>query len=165
MSFTWDELDAMRPKGSWRLPLPPTCRKCAYNLTGLRDNRCPECGTPFNWREVHKRASWTWAMALRIRHANQDATMGIVLGLGGWFAVGLVHLIGSVSLMVLIDFMAGLAALMTIVLGSQVLNVRRIPKWARACIGDSPPSMALGTLAMLLGLSLLAAVVVSLTTR
>lgn len=24
------------------------CKKCGYNLRGLRDPRCPECGTPFD---------------------------------------------------------------------------------------------------------------------
>ncbi len=27
---------------------PGFCSKCGYNLTGLRDPRCPECGTPFD---------------------------------------------------------------------------------------------------------------------
>jgi len=26
----------------------PRCAKCGYNLTGLTENRCPECGTPFD---------------------------------------------------------------------------------------------------------------------
>lgn len=25
----------------------PLCRKCGYNLTGLAERRCPECGEPF----------------------------------------------------------------------------------------------------------------------
>ena len=56
MSMTWQEIERLRPADEWRLPLPPTCRRCAYNLTGLRDERCPECGTPFTWREV--RHAW-----------------------------------------------------------------------------------------------------------
>lgn len=33
------------------------CRKCGYNLTGLSEPRCPECGTPFGDRstdEIHE---------------------------------------------------------------------------------------------------------------
>ena len=29
-------------------PRPEACETCGYNLTGLRDPRCPECGTPFH---------------------------------------------------------------------------------------------------------------------
>jgi hypothetical protein len=28
-------------------PEPPICDKCGYDLTGLTEPRCPECGTPF----------------------------------------------------------------------------------------------------------------------
>lgn len=28
------------------------CRKCGYNLTGLSEPRCPECGTPFGDEQV-----------------------------------------------------------------------------------------------------------------
>ncbi len=27
---------------------PAICRQCGYNLHGLPEKRCPECGTPFN---------------------------------------------------------------------------------------------------------------------
>jgi hypothetical protein len=158
MSFTWDELDQMRPKGDWRIPLPPTCRKCSYILTGLPEDRCPECGTPFTWKEVRKRASRTWTLTLRLRHANQDATTGIVLGLAGWFVLGFVRLIGWYTAWKLTTLLAFLVAFLTIVLGSQVLNIRRVPKWARSYAGDPPPSLALGAAAVFLGASLLVGV-------
>lgn len=28
-------------------PAEPLCPRCGYNLTGLRQDRCPECGTQF----------------------------------------------------------------------------------------------------------------------
>ena len=35
----------------WRFgpkpPVPGHCRRCGYNLTGLTEARCPECGTGF----------------------------------------------------------------------------------------------------------------------
>lgn len=159
MGFTWDELDTLGERTGWRIPLPPTCRKCAYNLTGLRDNRCPECGTPFNWREVQKRAAWTWALTMRMRHANQDSTLGVVLGLAGWLVLGLVRLVGIAPIVFVVDALLLLVALLTTILGSQVLNIRRVPKWARSYIGDPPPNLPLGAAAMFLGLSLMAGVI------
>ncbi len=29
----------------------PICRRCGYDLTGLTEPRCPECGTPFEPRD------------------------------------------------------------------------------------------------------------------
>ncbi len=29
------------------------CRRCAYDLRGQKDSRCPECGTPFNILDAH----------------------------------------------------------------------------------------------------------------
>ncbi len=35
------------------------CRRCNYNLWGLRGPRCPECGTPFIFRgQVSPEAAW-----------------------------------------------------------------------------------------------------------
>lgn len=33
-----------------RQPEPGHCRECGYNLTGLPEARCPECGTNFDTR-------------------------------------------------------------------------------------------------------------------
>ncbi len=35
--------------------LVPYCPKCGYNLTGLTENRCPECGTAFDPVDLLKR--------------------------------------------------------------------------------------------------------------
>lgn len=154
MSMSWDELDRLRPSGEWRLPLPPTCRRCGYILTGLRDLRCPECGTPFSWKEVHKRVGRIWSMTLRLRHANQDATTGLIIVLSGWFALGFAHLLGSGFLIGIASILSLIAALFGLILGSQVLNLRRIPAWARQYVTNPPPNMYLGSLTMLLALSL-----------
>ncbi len=34
------------------LTTPILCSRCAYNLRGLSEPRCPECGLPFAWRDV-----------------------------------------------------------------------------------------------------------------
>jgi len=31
---------------------PPTCPKCGYNLSGLTQSRCPECGSEFRLDEL-----------------------------------------------------------------------------------------------------------------
>jgi hypothetical protein len=37
----------------WRRPRDRThCTKCGYDLRGLREPRCPECGWPFDLRRV-----------------------------------------------------------------------------------------------------------------
>lgn len=154
MSMTWEELERVRPAGEWRLPLPPTCRKCAYNLTGLAEDRCPECGTPFTWREVRQRASKIWGMTLRLRHANQDATTGLIISLAGWFAIGFSLLIGNGFFIAIVKIVSVIAGLLGLVLGSQVLNVRRIPPWAREHVCKPPPSIALGAAAMFLAVTL-----------
>jgi hypothetical protein len=159
MSMTWDEIERLRPAGEWRLPLPPTCKRCSYNLTGLREERCPECGTPFTWKEVRQRVGRIWGMTLRLRHANQDALTGLIISLSGWFGLGFGHLVGGL-LSGLSGVLAFICALLAVILGSQVLNLRRIPAWARPFIGKPQPSMALGTATITLGLLLFLAALI-----
>ena len=155
MSLSWDKLDQMRPQSEWRLPLPPTCPKCEYNLTGLSADRCPECGSTFRWKELRTRASHVWTLTRRLKHANQDATFGLIMALSGWFVVGFVRLVRWDAVMLLVDGIAVIIGLLTIILGSQVLNIRRVPKWARSYVAEPPPSLRLGAGVIVLGFTLL----------
>lgn len=155
MSFTWDELDLIEDKDQWRHPLPPTCPRCGYNLTGLPRNRCPECGTHFDWKEVRRRAAYTWVLVCRVRYANQDARTGLIISLIGWAAVGIFRLPGLRPVAPVVDFIAALAAILALILTSQILNLWRVPAWARAYISDPPPDLMLGAAAFFVGLTLL----------
>lgn len=45
------------PLGLIRVPVVPgpgRCRKCRYDLRGLLEPRCPECGTPFDPRRIEE---------------------------------------------------------------------------------------------------------------
>lgn len=180
MSFSWEELDHLRQKGEWTLPIPPTCRQCSYILTGLPSNRCPECGTTFQWPEVRKRAGRILSAVNRLGHANRDAKVGLIIGLASWGALGAVHLLAMIdpgrvplvggpmakglSALVktvaqvapAIDFLAVLTAVVTMVLGAQVFNIRRVPPNVRSYVGVPKTNLMLGTGTTLLGLLLLA---------
>lgn len=156
VSFTWNELEYLGgARDEWRFPIPPTCRKCSYILRGLKEHRCPECGSPFDWREVRKRAAKTWTHMLRLQHANQDSKMGLMLAGIGWVGALLFRLPGLAVAAPIANLVACAAGLLAIVLGCQVLNIRRVPAAIRAQISNPPPSIPLGVGAMLLGLSVL----------
>lgn len=63
------------PAGDPRLAMPTTCRGCGYNLAGLRDQVCPECGQAvqcdaFRWERAtdHREgiaAAW-WHIATAV---------------------------------------------------------------------------------------------------
>jgi hypothetical protein len=51
-----------QPIPQTELVTPPTdaglrCPQCDYNLTGLSNPRCPECGQKFNWDQVRRAAA------------------------------------------------------------------------------------------------------------
>jgi hypothetical protein len=158
MPFTWDELDALRPKNDWDVPIPPTCRRCHYFLTGLPEQRCPECGTPFSWKEVRDRSARIWSLTNRLKHANEDAKVGMICAGAGWLQL-MIFLVLGVALP-LARLLAAILALMGLILGAQVMNLRRVPKWARVYIGHPPPKVLHGTFALILALTLLLAVFV-----
>jgi hypothetical protein len=162
MSLNWNELEQIRGQRAWNLPIPPTCPYCNYILTGLPGSRCPECGADFNWKEVRRRAARTWTLTNRLKHANQDARGGIRIALIGWGAIVLAWVFHWACSTVLLLMLAAAASVIALVLSTQILNVRLVPKWAREHIGQPPPDMLLGAGAILLALSILPGVLISL---
>ena len=184
MLFSWEDLERLRGRGDWTLPIPPTCRKCGYILIGLPETRCPECGSPFSWSEVRRRGARAWSAANRLRHANQDARVGLKIGLIAWAALACVHLLDLVRRMEwlppdaplasaasfilsvaaqiapAVDFLAALAAVFVVVLGAQVFNIRLVPLAVRPYLGHPKPDLLLGTGTTLSGLILLIAAIV-----
>ena len=106
------------------------CGRCGYNLTGLMERRCPECGTPFDTKRLaqqpaHSVNAWlhdsNWrervASVLRIcRHPAMALGKGVSLDIGfPRIAQALIcwaffwHLLIALSLLTL-GMLAGLAA-------------------------------------------------------
>ena len=50
---------------------PPTCPRCGYNLSGLSQCRCPECGTEFRLDEL-----WRSPVVGVRRDLSDDGTKG-----------------------------------------------------------------------------------------
>jgi len=44
------------PTPAQACPVTVYCPACDYNLTGLKDNRCPECGRPFHRRRLQEQS-------------------------------------------------------------------------------------------------------------
>ncbi|GMV96359.1 MAG: hypothetical protein HRF43_18595 [Phycisphaerae bacterium] len=166
MPLSWDELEQIRGRKDWRIPVPPTCPRCNYILLGLPEQRCPECGHGFDWLLVRRRAGRIWSAVNTLRHANRDARVGLKIigaGWGLWLLVALpvILRVGQVSLAAcFLRVLIGCAALLGFVLCAQVLNVRRVPPWARRYIEGEPPRLWMGIAGVSLSLLLIVADVV-----
>ena len=65
----------------WRADLHPFCLHCGYDLRGSVSDRCPECGTAFNRKELEREA---YALKNRLR---QLETVHDWIGVGMRIAV------------------------------------------------------------------------------
>ncbi len=60
----------------------PLCLDCRYDLTGLFDGKCPECGVRF----THEQLQRVHAARLEAKRNRQRALLGLPLGLLAWLS-------------------------------------------------------------------------------
>lgn len=129
--------------GEWLEKLPPICLYCGYDLTGLPDNRCPECGRVFLRREVQQQARRMRSLLLQLRNCDDLLRVGLYIGVTGaalmvtLYALGFWHA-GFRPFGRAIGLCSGFPAM---ALGLQVLRIKRLPAWAQACMEHKPDVM------------------------
>jgi hypothetical protein len=119
----------------WLEKLPPMCPKCGYNLTGLPEPRCPECGGEFLWTELRKNARRAYHAFQQADDANDLASAGQYTAGVGAAALLVFWLLGWGGLGRVTAVFLGLA---TVGLGLQVLRAARIPEWAAGLVRVRP---------------------------
>lgn len=156
MGLSWDELKGLEIDPGWMLPIPPLCPFCNYNLTGIKELRCPECGVTFEWHEVHRHGRRLTALARRAAHANKDAKIGFCVGLLSAVLAVIIRLPimqGGPCGARLVLFLSGLAA---VYLAAQPINYYRLPAEVRNTLGIKPPNLLLSIATILIALAALA---------
>jgi hypothetical protein len=123
-------------------------------MTGLPAPRCPECGTRTSWRDLDRRARRVWFEVLRLRHANQDASAGLAFIGIAWVVRLVAALLSWPSFEVLVTVLALFTAVLSLLLGSQVFRILRLPPWAHEHISE-PPNLPMGVATMLLSVGLM----------
>lgn len=150
-------------RDAWKLPIPPMCPRCGYDIHGLPKNRCPECGTVFQWIDVSRRTHTLWCRILRLQRANLDARAGIWFAGGAFVGVVLVHGLHWLGLpyffLALADIIALALALISLVLGVGTFGAWRIPAHALVHVAEKPNPL-LGCAAVLLAVATLCSLVV-----
>lgn len=69
----------------------PLCLDCRYDLTGLADGKCPECGVRF----THAQLQRVHAARLEAKRDRHKALLGVPLGLLAWLSPFAAAFVGS----------------------------------------------------------------------
>jgi len=148
-----DDTDLKRLTGDpWGHPVPPTCPRCGYNLTGITLVRCPECGSFLNRRELDQRARDLSADMARLRDVNDIPRYGLWSAIGGFVVIGIGVLVGVDPIGRVLGIFIGI---ISIGLGLSVFRAVRLPASMLEQL-PKPPSFGLGLGAALLGVLLIA---------
>ena len=144
----------------WSGDIPPICIACGYNLTGLPENRCPECGRTFSRAELKRQATELRFSLMELEGLNEWVSLGFKVGIVGavfrvaGLVLGSVNLAGPATPCRLVAVPCGFAA---VCLGLSVLRVRRVPPWALEMLKEQP-KYPLAAATTLLGVLLAASV-------
>lgn len=144
---------------------PPLCPKCGYNLTGLPETRCPECGSSFTRRGLRIQHS---ILRIQLRNLQQSRDWPIT---GAKFAgVGLVALVISMATHstapgLVVSPLTRIAAFVLALIGAGLgLTLRRalsLPSWLRGR-PEFSERLSYGIAAILVGLGVAVACILAI---
>lgn len=156
MAFEISQLERLLGD-EWNEVLPPICLECGYDLTGLPDNRCPECGNIFIRGEVRRQARDMRNQLRQLRTCNDMIRLGWSIGLGTGGLVGVLALLAALvdpGFWAMGKIFGLLGGFPTVAMGMQVVRVLRLPVWAREQVNDCP-DVYKGVAVAMLGVGLL----------
>ena len=119
----------------WDEKVAPVCPRCGYDLRGLSDQRCPECGYAPTFAELRSAARETSVTLVQLKDVHltlKGGTYAVILGFGGF---GLLRLGSLGGLGMLVGVFCGLAA---VGCGLQVFRVWRLPAHAIQFLAVEP---------------------------